>query len=66
MNKLSDVLLPSLMSFGPIFMVIGVPTNPASYCVIIGALMMSFGGSLLIVKLSRLEKRVKELEDGPK
>ena len=56
-------LMPALLSFGSIFIVLGLSgTSSFSYSALAGALMLSVGLVALFIKVQSLEKEIKELK----
>ena len=56
-------LMPALLSFGSLFIVLGLSgASSFSYFAIVGALMLSVGLCALFIKVQNLEKEIKELK----
>ncbi len=61
--KVPTWLMPALLSFGSIFIVLGLSgVSSFSYFAMVGALMLSFGLCALFIKVQSLEKEIKELK----
>ncbi len=61
--KVPTWLMPTFLSFGSIFIVIGLSgASSFSYFAMTGALMLSAGLCALFIKVQSLEKEIKELK----
>ena len=61
--KAATWLMPAFLSFGSIFIVLGLSgTSSFSYFALAGALMLSVGLVALFIKVQSLEKEIKELK----
>ena len=63
--KLPNWLMPAFLSFGSVFIVIGL-SGTLSYFALIGALMLSLGLCTLFIKVQNLEKEIKVLKSKNK
>jgi membrane-bound ClpP family serine protease len=61
LDKFLEPTIPAVLSFGPIFMVIGLSMGGNGVFALIGALMVSTGSMLLLSKIDRLRKDIAEL-----
>ena len=59
-NKLTTPLAPALITFGPLFIAIGV-SGPFHLTSVIGALVTGIGVTILFIKIQILERKVDDL-----
>lgn len=61
-SKTIAALLPTLLAFGPCFLMMGIPMNPMYSCALAGSVTLSLAACLLYREVIRLERRLQELE----